>query len=341
MKPYLSVVSVTRNDEHGGDPRVRTQHFIDCIAEYSRRIGVPTELVLVEWNPPRDRSPLADAQIFSPNEFFRARVVTVPHEIHAAYPHSEQLPLFQMIGKNVGVRRSSGDFILCTNIDILLTKEHFDFFKSGKMTRGIIYRANRYDIDPDIPNGDVDKRIEYARNHIIHRCNRWTLHDCSTLHKSLINHAKFPLIVANRVRRWATSGLPFSNFMACGDFTLMHRDNWFSLRGYLEIPVYSAHIDSLLMMSAMNEGMIEETLSDPVYHIDHKFCMTPEEERNLFDTLDQRGVPYLQWDQAAVFMKYIRKHELHGVNYNHHNWGMGNATLPERIFEVEQSTTHG
>src|SRR5438445_10597486 len=58
--PEFSFVATSRNDDHGGDVLRRTQSFIDRLAEQCERHQVPCELVLVDWNPPRSRSPLAD-----------------------------------------------------------------------------------------------------------------------------------------------------------------------------------------------------------------------------------------------------------------------------------------
>ena len=47
----------------------------------------------------------------------------MPSELHARYPHGDALPLYQMIAKNVGIRRARGQFVLATNIDILFSNE--------------------------------------------------------------------------------------------------------------------------------------------------------------------------------------------------------------------------
>jgi hypothetical protein len=41
--PYLSVVAVSRNDDHGGDPLRRTQLFIDSLAWQVGRYSLSTE----------------------------------------------------------------------------------------------------------------------------------------------------------------------------------------------------------------------------------------------------------------------------------------------------------
>src|SRR5439155_21222927 len=145
MKPQLSVVATSRNDEHGGHLFARMQLFVDGLAEQAGRFRLPVELVLVEWNPPTDRPPLAEALRWAPNEYFLPRVITVPPDVHRTFPHADGLPLFQMIGKNVGIRRSSAPFVLATNIDILFSDELFAFFGTG-LRPNAMYRVDRYDV---------------------------------------------------------------------------------------------------------------------------------------------------------------------------------------------------
>ena len=60
-EPYLSLVVATRNDDHGGNLMGRTQIFLDGWLTQARRYNIPSELIFVEWNPPADRPPLAEA----------------------------------------------------------------------------------------------------------------------------------------------------------------------------------------------------------------------------------------------------------------------------------------
>ncbi len=150
---HLSVVAVTRNDDHGGDLRGRTQHFVDGFIAQCRRHHLAAELILVEWNPPPDRPPLEESLQW-PADFGPAsvRIVTVPPEVHATFPHSANLPLFQMIGKNVGIRRARGNYILATNIDILFDDAIVRYMRD-KLSPGIVLRVDRYDVPSDLPKG--------------------------------------------------------------------------------------------------------------------------------------------------------------------------------------------
>src|SRR5207249_4298036 len=93
MKPQLSVVATSRNDEHGGHLLARMQLFVEGLEEQAVRFRLPVELVLVEWNPPADRPPLVDALRWSPNDYFQPRVITVPADVHQAFAHADGLPL--------------------------------------------------------------------------------------------------------------------------------------------------------------------------------------------------------------------------------------------------------
>src|SRR5258708_31568463 len=96
-KPYLSVVAASRNDDHGKNLRERMQVFAKGFIEQCQRFKLPAELILVEWNPPPEKAPLADALSWpAQNGYCNIRIIQVPAEIHKRYKYSEALPLFQM-----------------------------------------------------------------------------------------------------------------------------------------------------------------------------------------------------------------------------------------------------
>src|SRR3954447_24021383 len=102
--PVFSFVATSRNDDHGGDVLQRTQTFICRLAEQCMRHQLRGELVLVEWNPPRSRVSLVDVLAWpAGSEWFCAKHIVVPAEIHAELSYGARLPLFQMIAKNVGI----------------------------------------------------------------------------------------------------------------------------------------------------------------------------------------------------------------------------------------------
>ena len=125
---HLSVVATSRNDNHGGFLTQRMQHFTDGLIAQCKRHRLRAELIMVEWNPPAERRPLAE-ELAWPQDCgpVDVRIITVPRELHARLPHGDKLPLYQMIAKNVGIRRARGRFVLATNIDILFSDEAMRF----------------------------------------------------------------------------------------------------------------------------------------------------------------------------------------------------------------------
>ena len=124
--PYLSVVVTSRNDDHGGDPLTRLQAFVNSFDAQCRLKGLDAEVIIVEWNPPLDKPRLQTLVRWPESCICDYRFVEVPPEIHNTLNGSDVLPLFQMIAKNVGIRRARGRFVLATNIDIIFSNELVD-----------------------------------------------------------------------------------------------------------------------------------------------------------------------------------------------------------------------
>jgi hypothetical protein len=172
-EPYLSLVVTARNDDHGGNLLGRMQAFVSGWIAQSSRYQIPSELIVVEWNPPEHRPRLADAlrwpRDFGPCE---VRFIEVPAELHRRYSHAEALPLYQMIGKNAGIRRARGKFILATNIDILFSDELLAFLAQQRLEPGRMYRIDRHDAMGTVPvDSTIETQLEYCRTHLL-RVNR-------------------------------------------------------------------------------------------------------------------------------------------------------------------------
>ncbi len=159
---YLSVVVTTRNDDHGGRPLQRLQAFVNAMDAQCRRTGLSAEVIVVEWNPPSDRPRLSAALKWPAARSCSFRFIEVPSAVHRALAHADALPLFQMIGKNVGIRRARGRFVLATNMDILLSTELMDFIAARRLEPRRLYRVDRRDVEADVPvDGSVEEQMAY------------------------------------------------------------------------------------------------------------------------------------------------------------------------------------
>ncbi|HJX90473.1 MAG TPA: hypothetical protein VJ372_08250 [Pyrinomonadaceae bacterium] len=301
---YLSIVVTSRNDDHGGNLIHRTQLFVNGLLEQCRRYRLNAELIMVEWNPPADKPRLAEVLSWDQKKGpCSVRIIEVPPEIHRRFKYSERLPLYQMIAKNVGIRRARGRFVLATNIDILFSDELMRFLVSRKMRSEYFYRVARYDIPSNVP-GDmpIEEQLDFCRKNVIRINERF---DTSVPGVSSKSRPKipwtwktwrvWPITNATRVLLYSfiRRGMPdklkqrleriqdrlipnnlWRYFMlqspvrlhtnACGDFTLLAAERWAALRGHPELEMFSMHLDSLFCYLAHHSGVRERVLSDPM-----------------------------------------------------------------------------
>jgi len=333
MNPQLSVVATSRNDEHGGHLLARMQLFVEGLAEQAERFRLPVELILVEWNPPADRPPMVEALQWHSNDQFRPQVVTVPREVHRNFPHADELPLFQMIGKNVGIRRATAPFVLATNIDIVLSDELFSFLQTG-LKPNAMYRVDRHDVLAELgglrlPSPAECRALPVLRQHGIDGLRYPAGRPPAAPAHATRNRIAFKPAV-DELRRvtaaaWDRVVLPRLHTSGCGDFTLASRETWFAMRGYPEWPIFSWHLDGVVLYQAYAGGVEMINLRPPMvaYHLEHGegSGWTPE-SRRLWERLDTAGIPYLSTPKyRSLARKLVRGGRgFHPINGD--DWGL-------------------
>lgn len=345
---YLSVVVTTRNDNHGGDLLKRTTCFVEGLFFQAKKFNVPIELIIVEWNPPKGKPLLKDAL---PKPYdgvpVTVRYIIVSEDIHNIYTFSNRIPLFQMTAKNVGIRRATSEFVLCTNIDLLFSDELFMFLKNERLEKGNFYRANRCDIPSEVMDIQaLPDQIKYAESNILKRMGK------SRGHEYLFGLPRFiygftnTIKILNAVFKWVikatNSPLEFeiwsTDTEACGDFTLMHIDDWIKIEGYPELDLYSIHIDSMALVAARALGIKQYIMPRNAcsYHIFHEdgwesFGKNPVD---LVRFIEKRpGLDWFSVSQAAKWMLVNKK----GWGLNKPDWGFTSEGFKEYVFKSDNS----
>ncbi|MBI1286581.1 MAG: hypothetical protein GC178_03290 [Flavobacteriales bacterium] len=337
---YLSIVATTRNDNHGGDLLKRTCAFIQSVYHQSKKFDLPIELIIVEWNPPHDK-PLLNEVLPKPDADTRVdlRIIVVPAQLHNRYRFADSLPLYQMIAKNVGIRRAKGEFVLCTNIDILFSDLNFEMLAARNLEKGKFYRANRCDIPKDVLKfTSHDEQLDYASQHIIRRLGNSPGHEAIKGPDIIYKYAWVATLL-NKMLMWVwkkTHPGQFAHFtidfMACGDYTLMSREDWLRIDGYAELDMYSIHVDSMGLWSACALGMQQVIFPYRacVYHIDHD---NGWESDDIIQTIrfisDKPSLDYSIVHRAG--MKMVADGKNWGLNKP--DWGWANEDFDEYVFE--------
>jgi hypothetical protein len=350
LLPYLSIVATSRNDDHGGDPLIRTQIFIDNLAKQSSKYKLPVELILVDWNPVSDRPGLASVLNVPDNqEYFNAKVITVPTVVHNRIKYSDKLALFQMIAKNVGIRRASGEFILATNIDILFSDELIHYISRKKLDPLKQYRVDRYDINGGlVPGLSLEQTLEYAWSHPVRSNRRYQpeqlvrhLYGDELFKRICIPDQEYAgsfqdvNVVLNdnfwEIHPDRSVEMTHLHTNACGDFTLLSRKGWDAIRGYPEFEAFSFNIDSMGVISAHYAGFTEVALLPPCvcFHIEHSVGSgwTPEGESKLFNRLRQAEILNPEWPVLRPLVNEMREKRV-SLEFNNAGWGMADYDLP-------------
>jgi hypothetical protein len=307
----LSIVLTGRNDNYCGDFLRRMQCCIDSIIHGSERSALPTELLIVEWNPPTENPPLSDALILPANEentFCSVRIISVPHEIHSLF--NTKIPLIEYTAKNVGMRRARGNYILVTNPDNFFTSSFFTDLRDQTLSPTAFYRADRLDISAQeltfYVTGDKDAQISSST--VLHHSSCAALKDVLDKHeKSEENKKSLHLSFTSLADLYTDSS---------GDFLLAHRAAWRNVGGYKETTDFFTHIDSICCLQFVALGLEQRWLPKPIYHFDHA-----------------RNIERLKADKAWGEYTRLRDRLSAGEDIlpvNAPDWGLGSESLPEK-----------
>jgi hypothetical protein len=350
--PYFSVVAASRNDDHGGDPLTRTQIFVNNFLRQCERRRLSAELIIVDWNPVPGRPGLAAVLTVPTNVVYcKTRVITVPAVLHNRLKYADKLPFFQMLAKNVGIRRARGQFTLATNIDIIFSDELMSFIARQRLNPRKLYRVDRYDIKNGLSvDCTLGESIQYAWDNPI-RVNR--RYEPKVLVDDLYGQEIFkrhcsPNMAAIKAKDgvhvmeedgvWQIHPrrevqMTHLHTNACGDFTLLSREGWCAIRGYPEFEAFSFNIDSIAVIAAHYAGYQEISLLPPCvcFHIEHGIGSgwTPEGEKKLFGRLREAGILNPEWPVLTPLVEEMREQQK-ALEFNHAGWGMADFDLPEQ-----------
>lgn len=300
-KPYLSVVIVGRNDDYGDNFLRRINTFVRSLDHQVRNHPGVFELIVVEWNPLSDKEPLA--KVLIDTKHLPVRVITVDNQLHTNTGSPN--PVLEFHGKNVGIRRARGEFVLTTNPDILFSQQLIDELARKKLRLDTVYRTDRYDFYPDgIENVESSGLIDFAmsKTFVMHGMSRIvdvgmamgindTERTLDSLPKSTVNEK-------------------IMHTNASGDFILAAKETFFTIRGLYETVEHRWHVDSISLYRFQVAKIKQHVFLAP-------FC--------IFHQHHKRGSEDISWGQV--------KARDTANKLGHTSWGLANQSLPEIIKE--------
>ena len=231
MTKKISIVLCGKNDNYGGyfDERLYLTLKYN-IKEFKKR-GIETEIVFVEWNPIPD-IPLLSTKLEKKFKNIKCFVINADEHLRIRGPHTH-MSFLEFFAKNVGIRRATGDYILCTNADVFYGKKALDAM-AEPLDDNTFYRVERNDIRFSELEALTEKAMKKA-----------------TFNHNPCHHS------------------PYTD--ASGDFTMGSRKLFMKIQGYDEnMRFVKIHKDTRILFSALCDDSIKYELIGEMYHIDHQ-----------------------------------------------------------------------
>jgi len=243
----LRAVVVTRNDNYGGDLNDRATYCLNSL------INTFDEVILIDWNSPNNRPLLWD---IDKNIKFRGNLkhIVITPEVASMLtnedPHAQVC--CETLGRNIGIRRATGDYIISTNIDVIAPRrDQLEKTINNDLNTNTFYTISRRHIEwKDIEGFHGGERKyddwEELRNHLIENSEE------------------------RKYEEKVVDGDDYSIVNCCGDFQLAHRDIWSEIRGFEEELIYVLYSDTNVQKKALKHGFELKAIYSPaLFHIYH------------------------------------------------------------------------
>jgi len=255
---YLSIVMCGSNAGYGGNFLERMQNSVDRLFLCARKARLDAEFILVEWGNPEENLSLSDAIDWA-RVSIPSKIIKVPKSFVDTIPNPHNDSFLEKWAKNVGIRRSVGEFVLCTNADSMYSSELVHRLARHDLDGDCFYRVDRHDFVGDEPtsvhraNGSTGKRLDRYEDGV------------PIFRQYEPPHTPSP----NALFDYPGIGrIPLLHFNAAGEFTLMSKKAWENIHGYPELP-FSCSVDSMAVYLAAKHGYKQVVLPEPLFHADH------------------------------------------------------------------------
>lgn len=238
----ITAVITSRNDNYGGNLINRA---ILSLQNFIKRYD---EVIYVDWNS--NNNSLLDELKFNLNFRNNLKHIKVTDtDIKILNKDLLSIPIVDVLGRNIGIRRASSDFIVSTNIDIITTKPCLNI-----LDKNTLYTAARRNVSINVYNHMVNYPIILGDQLLLNP-------DKFECFQDTLDKDGNP--IWDKDDRW-------SLVVSCGDYQLAHRDLWYKIKGFEEDMIYRAFADSNIMKKGFIYGSISKLIL-PVFHLEHSY----------------------------------------------------------------------
>jgi hypothetical protein len=241
----ISAIIISRNDNYGGHLAERATYAINsAIATYD-------EVFYIDWNS-ENHSLLYDIKDNLQLKGNLKHIVITPDVASILTNNDPQAQkCCEVLARNIGIRRATGDYIVSTNIDIIHPK--------------------REDVEAIIKNSDDNTFVTLSRREMT-----WDI--IKEFHGGGLKYDQWSelrdYIYVNSEERKdeekTMAGDNYSIINCCGDFQLAPKHVWDGIRGFEEELIYPLFADTNVQKKAVMHGFgLKAIYNPPMFHINH------------------------------------------------------------------------
>lgn len=253
-----------RNDNYGGHLNERATYSINTILETF------DEVIYVDWNT--ESGPILTDAINLKNRHKLKAITITPsmcEELMGSENYKKGQKMCEVLARNVGIRRATGDIVVDTNVDVLVPQRKYldvllDELRPMEMITVAKQDVELSDLVSQFGEKGPNDWLEFQRLTPMLFGN-WPITKRLMSPHIVVNKALLDQVPINHHHGVA------SIIMACGDFQIAHRDTWFAIRGFEESMIKRMYIDTNVQYKViMAGGSVRATNFPPVYHIEHE-----------------------------------------------------------------------
>lgn len=253
----ISAVICGRNDDYGGNLIERATYSINSLLETF------DEVIYVDWNTDTDKKILTDD--LNINDRSKLKVFTITPDKVLDLTRGEKVqPMCEVLSRNIGIRRATGDIIVSTNIDIIApSREQLDIATS-KLRKMEMITVNRKDLELNEMN-KVFSKIPFSSDNVS------LVFGVDSLHAKLMS--PFVEVTENIMDQFPEKNhhTLASVICGCGDFQIAHRETWYKIKGFEESMKKRQYADTTVQYKVLMEGgIVRASNFPPIYHLNHE-----------------------------------------------------------------------
>ena len=247
-------ILTSRNDNYGGNLHHRALMCLTSLIE------THDEVIFVDWRTKDGNGIIENIKDRLPHQK-KLKSIHVPKNLLIEkYPNISMYSMIESIGRNVGIRRAEGDYIISTNIDIL----------SSPINDDILFEDTFY----TVPRRDVDEGFHLG----------------FTSFKDLYNEIWNRRDSYQQKERSSSTTDIWSLINCCGDYQIGHRNVWEKMKGFEESILFGCGIDTNVMKKASFYSQIKVLDEHYVFHLNHGKNGHRDEDEQIPPMSDQKSI---------------------------------------------------